>query len=122
GNQKQIDATYLARSQGLMDYKKIHYISAVDGLDIQAHLFAPLQKRGAPAHAAMVWVHGGVHGSWGTNMFPFVREAVERDYVIIAPDYRGSTGYGEGFYKKIDYGGKEGADGGAGDEYVKTLG
>src|SRR4029450_14023027 len=107
GNQKQIDATYLARSQGLMDYKKIHYISAVDGLDIQAHLFAPLQKRGAPAHAAMVWVHGGVHGSWGTNMFPFVREAVQRDYVIIAPDYRGSTGYGEAVYQKIDYGGKE---------------
>jgi dipeptidyl aminopeptidase/acylaminoacyl peptidase len=121
GNQKQIDATYLARSQGLMDYKKIHYISAVDGLDIQAHLFAPLQKRGARGHAAMVWVHGGVHGSWGTNMFPFVREAVQRGYIIIAPDYRGSTGYGEEFYKKIDYGGKEIDDVVAAFDYLKTL-
>jgi dipeptidyl aminopeptidase/acylaminoacyl peptidase len=120
-NQKQIDATYLTRSQGVMDYKKIHYVSAVDGLDIQAHLFAPLQKRGARGHAAMVWVHGGVHGSWGTNMFPFVREAVQRGYVIIAPDYRGSTGYGEEFYKKIDYGGKEIDDVVAAFDYLKTL-
>jgi dienelactone hydrolase len=119
--QKQIDETYSARSQGLMDYKKVHYISPIDGLDIQAHVFAPLQKKGARGHAAMVWVHGGVHGSWGTNMFPFVHEAVQRGYVIIAPDYRGSTGYGEEFYKKIDYGGKEIDDVVAAYDYLKTL-
>jgi dipeptidyl aminopeptidase/acylaminoacyl peptidase len=120
-NQKQIDATYAARSQGVMDYQKIHYTSTIDGLDIQAHVFSPTQKRGARGHAAMVWVHGGVHGSWGTNMFPFVREAVQRGYVIIAPDYRGSTGYGEEFYKKIDYGGKEVDDVVAAYDYLKTL-
>jgi dipeptidyl aminopeptidase/acylaminoacyl peptidase len=120
-SQKQIDATYLERSKGLMDYAKIHYTSPVDGLEIQAHLFSPLQKRGARGHAAMVWVHGGVHGSWGTNMFPFVREAVQRGYVIIAPDYRGSTGYGEEFYKKIDYGGREIDDVVAAFDYLKTL-
>jgi dipeptidyl aminopeptidase/acylaminoacyl peptidase len=119
--QKRIDATYLERAKGLMDYQKIHYTSAIDGLDIQAHVFSPLQKRGARGHAAMVWVHGGVHGSWGTNMFPFVREAVQRGYVIVAPDYRGSTGYGEAFYKKIDYGGKEVDDVVAAYDYVKTL-
>ncbi len=120
-SQKQIDATYLERTKGVMDYQKIKYVSPIDGLEIQAHLFSPLKKRGARGHAAMVWVHGGVHGSWGTNMFPFVREAVERDYVIIAPDYRGSTGYGEAFYKKIDYGGKEVDDVMAAYEYLKTL-
>ena len=55
----------------------------------------------------MVWVHGGVHGDWESRLFPFVREAIERGYVIIAPDYRGSTGYGDAFYKVIDYGGYE---------------
>src|SRR5215203_4881922 len=44
-NQKNIDDTYLARAQGLMDYAKIKYISPVDGLEIQAHLFSPLEKR-----------------------------------------------------------------------------
>ena len=56
-------------------------------------------------HAAMVWVHGGVHGNWGITMFPFVKEAVERGYVVICPEYRGSTGYGEAHHNAIDYGG-----------------
>jgi dipeptidyl aminopeptidase/acylaminoacyl peptidase len=120
-NQKVIDETYATRSKGVMDYSKVRYISPIDGLEIQAHLFAPLDKRGARGHAALVWVHGGVHGSWGTNMFPFVREAVERGYVVIAPDYRGSTGYGEAFYKKIDYGGKEIDDVVAAYDHLKTL-
>jgi dipeptidyl aminopeptidase/acylaminoacyl peptidase len=120
-NQKQIDATYAERSKGVMDYQKIHYTSPIDGLEIQAHLFSPLRKNGARGHAAMVWVHGSVHGSWGTNMFPFVREAVQRGYVIITPDYRGSTGYGEAFYKKIDYGGKEIDDVIAAYDYLETL-
>jgi dipeptidyl aminopeptidase/acylaminoacyl peptidase len=32
---------------------------------------------------------------------------VRRGYVIVAPEYRGSTGYGRRFYDAIDYGGKE---------------
>jgi dipeptidyl aminopeptidase/acylaminoacyl peptidase len=90
-------------------------------MTIPAYLFQPLNKRGAKGHAAMVWVHGGVHGDWGANMLPFVREAVERGYVIIAPDYRGSTGYGAEHYNAIDYGGKEVDDAMSAFEYLKTL-
>jgi dipeptidyl aminopeptidase/acylaminoacyl peptidase len=115
------DSVYRARSKGVMDFQKISYKSSVDGMTIPAYLFQPLQKRGARGHAAMVWVHGGVHGDWGTTMFPFVREAVERGYVIIAPDYRGSTGYGAAHYNAIDYGGKEVDDVGSAVEFLKTL-
>lgn len=101
------DSIYAARTAGIMDYRKITYRSKVGDLDIPAYLFQPLRKRGPRAHAAMIWVHGGVHGNWGENMFPFVREAVERGYVIIAPEYRGSTGYGKEFHDAIDYGGYE---------------
>ena len=69
----------------------------------------------------MIWVHGGVHGDWGTGMFPFVREAVQRGYVIIAPDYRGSTGYGAAHFNAIDYGGMEVTDVMSAVEYLKTL-
>jgi dipeptidyl aminopeptidase/acylaminoacyl peptidase len=55
----------------------------------------------------MVWVHEGVHGDWGAFMFPFVLEATRRGYVILAPDFRGSTGYGDEYFRKIDYGGME---------------
>ena len=76
-------------------------------MDIPAYLFQPINKRGPKGHAAIIWVHGGVHGNWGITMFPFVKEAVARGYVIIAPDYRGSIGYGEAHHQAIDYGGKE---------------
>lgn len=115
------DSIYRARSRGVMDFQKISYKSTADGMTIPAYLFQPLNKRGARGHAAMVWVHGGVHGDWGETMFPFVREAIERGYVIIAPEYRGSTGYGAAHYNAIDYGGKEVEDVASAVEFLKTL-
>lgn len=114
------DSTYAARSKGVMEFSKIRYKSRVDGMEIPAYLFAPINKK-AEKHAALVWVHGGVHGDWGTGMFPFVREAVQKGYVVITPDYRGSTGYGEAHYKAIDYGGKEVDDVISAVDYLKTL-
>jgi len=118
---RRTDSTYAARSTGVMEFRKITYKSRVDGMTIPAYLFAPLQKRGAAGHAALVWVHGGVHGDWGATMFPFVREAVQRGYVVIAPDYRGSTGHGAAHYEAIDYGGKEIDDVISAVDYLKTL-
>jgi dipeptidyl aminopeptidase/acylaminoacyl peptidase len=118
---RKTDSTYAARSAGVMEFRKVTYKSRVDGMTIPAYLFAPLTKRGPAGHAAMVWVHGGVHSDWGTNMFPFVREAVQRGYVVITPDYRGSTGYGAAHYEAIDYGGKEVDDAISAVDYLKTL-
>lgn len=117
----QAEARYPELCKGIIDFKKVTYRSSVGDMDIPAYLFQPLQKRGAKGHAAMVWVHGGVHGNWGINMFPFVKEAVERGYVIIAPDYRGSTGYGQAHHQAIDYGGYEVDDVVSAADYLKTL-
>ena len=115
------DSIYAARSRGVMEFSKIRYRSRAGDMDVPAYLFAPLSKRGARGHAAMVWVHGGVHGDWGQTMLPFVKEAVQRGYVIITPDYRGSNGYGAAHYNAIDYGGKELDDVMAAYDYLKTL-
>jgi dipeptidyl aminopeptidase/acylaminoacyl peptidase len=115
------DARYPQLVEGIIDYSKISYRSSVGDMDIPAYLFQPTAKRGNRGHAAMIWVHGGVHGNWGLNMFPFVKEAVERGYVIIAPEYRGSTGYGEAHHQAIDYGGYEVDDVVSAVEYLKTL-
>lgn len=115
------DSIYAARSRGVMSYAKVTYKSSVDGMSIPAYVFAPLQKRGPRGHAAMVWVHGGVHGNWDQNYLPFVKEAVERGYVVIAPEYRGSTGYGKEHHNAIDYGGKELDDVQSALDYLKTL-
>jgi dipeptidyl aminopeptidase/acylaminoacyl peptidase len=101
------DSIYRVHARGNYDFQKVRYRSRADGMEIPAYVFQPLQRRGARGHAAMIWVHGGVHGDWGPGMMPFVKEAVQRGYVIIAPDYRGSTGYGPAHYFAIDYGGKE---------------
>jgi dipeptidyl aminopeptidase/acylaminoacyl peptidase len=116
-----IDERYAKASQGVMDFQKVRYRSSVGDMDIPAYLFQPLKKRGPRGHAAMVWVHGGVHGNWSINMFPFVKDAVERGYVVICPEYRGSTGYGEAHHKAIDYGGFEVDDTMSAAEYLKTL-
>lgn len=117
----EIDRRYAEVTKGVVDYQKISYRSSVGDLDIPAYLFQPLEKRGAKGHAALVWVHGGVHGNWSITMWPFVREAVERGYVVICPEYRGSTGYGEKHYMEIDYGGYEIEDVMSGVDYLKTL-
>ncbi len=104
-----------------MDFQKVTYRSTVGDLDIPAYLFQPLAKRGARGHAAMVWVHGGVHGNMDLLYFPFIKEAVERGYVIITPEYRGSTGFGEAFHKAIDYGGYEVDDAMSAVDYLTTL-
>lgn len=117
----RIDARYAEASKGVMDFQKVKYRSSVGDMDIPAYVFQPLTRRGAKGHAAMIWVHGGVHGNWGINMFPFVREAVERGYVVICPEYRGSTGYGEAHHLAIDYGGYEIDDVISAVDYLKTL-
>ena len=115
------DARYPELTKGLMDFSKVSYPSSVGDLDIPAYVFQPLKKRGPRGHAALVWVHGGVHGNWGLTMFPFVKEAVARGYVVICPEYRGSTGYGEAFHDAIDYGGYEVDDVMSAVTYLKTL-
>jgi len=115
------DKRYAEVTKGVVDYQKITYRSSVGDLDIPAYLFQPLKKRGSKGHPALVWVHGGVHGNWSITMWPFVREAVERGYVVICPEYRGSTGYGEKHYMEIDYGGYEIEDVMTATDYLKTL-
>lgn len=115
------DSIYAARSAGVMEFRKVSYRSRADGMQISAYLFAPLEKRGPKGHAAMVWVHGGVHGDWNEMMLPFVKEAVQRGYVIVCPDYRGSTGHGAALYDAIDYGGKEVDDVISAVDFLQTL-
>ena len=118
---QRTDSIYAARFAGWAEFRKVTYKSSAGGMEIPAYLFAPLNKRGPKGHAAMVWVHGGVHGDWGASMLPFVKEAVERGYVIITPDYRGSTGHGETLYMAIDYGGEEVVDVLSALDFLKTL-
>ncbi|HEX3865295.1 MAG TPA: alpha/beta fold hydrolase, partial [Gemmatimonadaceae bacterium] len=116
----ETDSVYAARAAGRYEFQKVKYKSRPDGLEIPAYLFSPISKSSAK-HAALVWVHGYVHGDWNTLMYPFVVEAVKRGYVVLTPDYRGSTGYGNDWYRMIDYGGKEVDDVLSAVDYLATV-
>src|SRR5262245_49843830 len=73
---------------------------------IPAYTFIPKQYATAKI-PLIVLVHGGVHGNFETNYVHIVRELVNQGYAVIAPEYRGSTGYGRNFWRLIDYGGLE---------------
>ena len=62
---------------------------------------------GRRAHPALVWVHENIRGHLYEHYIPYIREATAKGYVVIAPEYRGSIGYGEKLYDAIDYGGAE---------------
>ena len=101
------DRTLQALSDGVLRVRKLSYRSRIGDLDIPFYLFEPLELRGDRGHAALIWIHGGVHGDFDPSYFPFVKEAVDRGYVVLAPEYRGSTGYGRRHHEAIDYGGFE---------------
>lgn len=103
----RIDEEIAALCEGSVDYEKISYRSSIGDMDIPAYLFQPIEKRGDKGHPALVWVHGGVHGNFSANYLPFIKDALRRGYVVIAPEYRGSTGYGQTHHEAIDYGGYE---------------
>ncbi|MFC1493060.1 alpha/beta hydrolase family protein [candidate division KSB1 bacterium] len=102
------DAKFFELAEGVLDLTKIEYRSRIGDIQIPAYVFQPLEKRGINGHPALIWVHGGVHGDLDAEHYwPFIREAIDQGYVVIAPEYRGSTGYGKDHWEAIDYGGYE---------------
>ena len=73
---------------------------------IWAYVFVPKKLAGKKA-PLLVLPHGGVHADFDTYYTHIVRELMEQGYVVVAPEYRGSTGYGRDYEESIDYGGLE---------------
>jgi dipeptidyl aminopeptidase/acylaminoacyl peptidase len=77
-------------------------------LIVSAYTFVPRNVDRKKTYPLLVFPHGGVHGSFLSDDYAvIVRELIEQGYVVVAPEYRGSRGYGAEFYNQIDYGGKE---------------
>ena len=90
-----------------MRMEKIAYRSGAGDLEVPAFVFRPFGDAARGSQPALVWVHEDIRGHLYEHYIPYIREATSRGYVVIAPEYRGSIGYGEKFYDAIDYGGAE---------------
>lgn len=83
-----------------------------------AYVFIPKDYSPNKKYPLLVFPHGGVHGNLTTYYTHIIRELTTQGYVVVAPEYRGSTGYGRGTYNAIDYGGVEIEDTQASKDYM----
>lgn len=93
-------------------------MGAKNPLKFYSYIFIPRKIDYNRKYPLLVFPHGGVHANFSTYYTHIVRELIAQGYVVIAPEYRGSTGYGRGMYEKIDYGGLEVEDVDAGRAYM----
>ncbi len=86
----------------LVEPQLVHYPS-IDGREVPAYLFVPPELDRSRQHPAIVWIHGdGIaqnYDGWHVRRdyavyYSFHQYLAQRGYVVIAPDYRGSVGYG----------------------------
>jgi len=64
-----------------------------DGLEILAFMFQPEKPNGA----AILYPHGGPTAQYGFEWDELAQYFVAKGYTYLAPNYRGSTGYGKTF-------------------------
>jgi dipeptidyl aminopeptidase/acylaminoacyl peptidase len=74
-----------------------------DGLEVPAFVFRP---RAAPGgrHPVVVVVHGGPESQWRPSFSPLVQYLAASGFAVVAPNVRGSTGYGRRFEHLDDVG------------------
>lgn len=72
-----------------------------------SYIFIPKWIDLSKEYPLIIFPHGGVHADFTTYHTHIISELVDQGYIVVAPEYRGSTGYGKGHYEKIDYGGLE---------------
>jgi dipeptidyl aminopeptidase/acylaminoacyl peptidase len=72
-----------------------------------SYIFIPKNLDYTKKYPLIVFPHGGVHSNFSTYYTHIVKELIAQQYIVIAAEYRGSTGYGKEHYEKIDYGGLE---------------
>ena len=86
---------------------------------ISALTFMPRKAGHARKLPLIVFAHGEIHGNVATDEdMHVVRDLLVQGYAVIAPDYRGSSGYGSDYWHLIDYGGLEVEDVHAGRQFM----
>jgi dipeptidyl aminopeptidase/acylaminoacyl peptidase len=129
---KQIDDLMLFRRlEDLAEVDKVRYTGppprvipnptaqgAGNPVILRAYTFIPRKRPAKGKRPLIVLVHGGVHGNFNTTYVHVLRELLIQGYAVLAPEYRGSSGYGKEFWELIDYGGREVEDVFAGKQWM----
>ena len=126
GKSQQITHSLVAgvRSEDLLEPYLVHYPSRDGKWTISALLYVPFNMARNGQNAAIVYIHGGPASQTMNSFNRFVQYAANQGYMILAPNYRGSTGYGKDFQQAnlFDMGGGDLQDVLAGVEWIKQTG
>ena len=96
GQPKQLtDSDPNGAAADLITPEKISWVN--DGLTIHAYLYKPKNLRSGDRAPAIMYVHGGPTGQFSDNYQLQAQFFTSRGYVMIAPNVRGSSGYGKRF-------------------------
>jgi dipeptidyl aminopeptidase/acylaminoacyl peptidase len=85
------------RSEDMVEPQLIHYPSKDGKWTISALVYVPYNLPRNGEHPAIVFVHGGPTAQTMNTFNRFVQYMANQGYIVIAPNYRGSTGYGKEF-------------------------
>ena len=123
---QQISHSLLAgiRSEDLVEPYLIHYPSRDGKWTISAYLYVPFNMARNGQNAAIVYIHGGPASQTMNSFNRFVQFAANQGYMVLAPNYRGSTGYSKEFQQAnlFDMGGGDLEDVLAGVDWIKQTG
>ncbi|AGY59970.1 alpha/beta hydrolase family protein [Gloeobacter kilaueensis] len=95
------------RSEDMVEPTLVHFPSADGKWKLSAYVYVPHNLQRDRTHPAIVYVHGGPNYQYRNQFGRTVQYLVNQGYVLIVPNYRGSTGYGSRFHdaNRFDLGG-----------------
>jgi len=112
------------RAEDMVEPHLVHYPSKDGKWTISAFVYVPYNLPHNPEHPAIVFVHGGPTAQTMNTFNRFVQYMANQGYIAIAPNYRGSTGYGKEFQQAnlFDMGGGDLQDVLAAADWIKQTG
>jgi dipeptidyl aminopeptidase/acylaminoacyl peptidase len=126
GKSRQITNSLVAgvRSEDMVEPFLVHYPSRDGKWTISAFVYVPYNMARSGQNAAIVYVHGGPTSQSVNSFSRVIQHMVNQGYMVIAPNYRGSTGYGKEFQQAnlFDMGGGDLQDVLAAADWIKQTG
>ncbi len=126
GKSRQLTHSLLAgtKPEDMVEPYLVHYPSKDGKWTISALLYVPYNMQKNGQNAAIVYVHGGPTSQTVNSFNRFIQYMVNQGYMVIAPNYRGSTGYGKEFQQAnlFDMGGGDLQDVIAAADWIKQTG
>jgi dipeptidyl aminopeptidase/acylaminoacyl peptidase len=112
------------RSEDMVEPYLVHYPSKDGKWTISAFVYVPYNLPRNGEHPAIVSVHGGPTSQTTNTFNRFVQYMANQGYIVIAPNYRGSTGYGKEFQQAnlLDKGGGDFEDVLSAADWIKQTG